>query len=76
MPTDIDPNEDLNISFKEFLMFSLKNLGAILNIAICIRLIAHAVHVIERYDCKDFRSLAPQPIGVPHETVTGRYQLL
>ena len=45
-------------------MFSFRNLGAIINIAISILLIVHAVPVIERYECKDFRSLAPQTIGV------------
>ena len=67
-PTDIDPKEDLDISFKGFLMFSFRNLGAIINNAISICLIVHAVPVIKRYECKDFRSLTPQPIGV-HNTV-------
>ena len=61
--TDIDPNEDHDISFKEFVMCGFKNLGAILNLAISLCLIVHAVHVIERYSSNDFRSSAPQPTG-------------
>ena len=61
--TDLDPNEDLNISVKELVLFLFKNMGAMVNIAITICLVVHARLTTLKFDATSLRTLAPEHAG-------------
>ena len=60
--TDLDPNEDLTINFKEHLFFMFKNMGFLLNTAISICLCIQASHWLETPDVANFNLQSHQKV--------------